>query len=668
MGLSPQKVDFDSVWKSLSIAIEGVLHLQPTNAMPLIQPFFLLVLIAIAQGQILTPYLKHWQDFSLSAEVLNRIFGYMNANWIKRKIDTSKRTNIHTANGTTDVYEIGTLALITWRDKLFHKIKGRVMRCVLDAVTRDRDGDQINVSEVTGVMNSYVKLGSLNKSKPAQLYKDDYETPFIKETGDYYASESSIFIMQNGVSAFMARVENRLEEEKNRGKVFMFSSSADQLKRECELKMIEAHKERIQGECSNYLKEEKIQDLGRMYRLFSRIENGIRPMLEVLQSYIASVGFDYVKRIPEKESKEPKRLSKSSKSPEFLAKYCDILLKKSNKNLEESELDEKLNQIIVIFRYVDDKDVFQKFYTLMLARRLIQGTSVSDDAESQMISRLKQACGYEYTSKLQRMFTDMSLSTDLNDKFHEYVQNRKLEMDRVDFNIQVLTAGSWPMQTQSTNFNVPQELEKCIQHFQNYYMEQHQGRKLAWLHHLSKGDIRTCTMKKKYEFQVTSFQMAILLLFNTCEGETIRFESMTTLTGLKDTEVKRAVESLVEAKVLLSSEEKDTPSYSVNEEYSSKRLKVKLAGVLQKETKQENDTTHKGVEDDRRLYLQAAIVRVMKARKSSTHNSLVQDVIVQAKNRFQPSVQMIKKCIEHLIEKEYLERVEGETDKYNYVA
>lgn len=50
------------------------------------------------------------------------------------------------------------------------------------------------------------------------------------------------------------------------------------------------------------------------------------------------------------------------------------------------------------------------------------------------------------------------------------------------------------------------------------------------------------------------------------------------------------------------------------------------------------------------------------------HNALVQEVIVQAKNRFQPSVQMIKKSVEHLIEKEYLERVEGESDKYNYVA
>jgi len=436
-------------------------------------------------------------------------------------------------------------------------------------------------------------------------------------------------------------------------------------------------------------------------------------MLEVLQGYITATGFEHIKAIPEKDTKEPKiyvdtllavhnhfsgvvdrafhsdaqfvaaldkacrkivnenPLNKAAKSPEYLAKYCDILLKKSNKNLQDDELDEKLNQTITIFKYVDDKDVFHRFYTHQLARRLINGTSLSDDAESGMIGRLKQACGFEYTSKLQRMFTDMSLSADLNDKFREHVQNSRLDLDKVDFSIQVLTAGSWPMQSQSSNFNVPQELEKCIQHFQNYYMTQHQGRRLAWLHHLSKGDVRAVCLKKKYEFQVTNYQMAVLLLYNETEGDTISFESMATSTNLKDSEIKRAVESLVDSKLLISSTPEtptESSSFQINLDYSNKRLKVKLAAALQKESKQENETTHKGIEEDRKLYLQAAIVRVMKSRKTLTHTALVQDVIVQAKNRFQPSVQMIKKCVEHLIEKEYLERVEGETDKYNYVA
>lgn len=41
----------------------------------------------------------------------------------------------------------------------------------------------------------------------------------------------------------------------------------------------------------------------------------------------------------------------SSKSPELLAKYCDLLLKKSSKNPEEAELEDTLNQVMSLLRF-----------------------------------------------------------------------------------------------------------------------------------------------------------------------------------------------------------------------------------------------------------------------------------------------------------------------------
>lgn len=60
---------------------------------------------------------------------------------------------------------------------------------------------------------------------------------------------------------------------------------------------------------------------------------------------------------------------------------------------------------MVLFKYLEDKDVFQTFYSTKLSKRLIHGVSASDEAEASMISKLKEACGFEYTNKLQRMFT-----------------------------------------------------------------------------------------------------------------------------------------------------------------------------------------------------------------------------------------------------------------------
>lgn len=99
-------------------------------------------------------------------------------------------------------------------------------------------------------------------------------------------------------------------------------------------------------------------------------------------------------------------------------------------------------------------------------------------------------------------------------------------------------------------------------------------------------------------------------------------------------------------------------------------MKFKITAVPQKEVQQqiEVEQTHASVDEDRKLYLQAAIVRIMKARKVIKHNSLIQEVISQSKNRFTPSVAMIKKCIEALMEKQYLERTQASTDEYSYVA
>jgi len=41
-----------------------------------------------------------------------------------------------------------------------------------------------------------------------------------------------------------------------------------------------------------------------------------------------------------------RQVNSSSKSPELLARYCDLLLKKSSKNPEEAELEDTLNQVV----------------------------------------------------------------------------------------------------------------------------------------------------------------------------------------------------------------------------------------------------------------------------------------------------------------------------------
>ena len=65
---------------------------------------------------------------------------------------------------------------------------------------------------------------------------------------------------------------------------------------------------------------------------------------------------------------------------------------------------------------------------------------------------------------------------------------------------------------------------------------------------------------------------------------------------------------------------------SLNLSYNNKRTKFKITSASQKETPQEIEQTHNAIDEDRKMYLQAAIVRIMKARKILKHTMLIQEV------------------------------------------
>ncbi|KAI9261530.1 Cullin [Phascolomyces articulosus] len=398
----------------------------------------------------------------------------------------------------------------------------------------------------------------------------------------------------------------------------------------------------------------------------------------------------------------------SANGPETLARYCDMMMRKnagkkdistvpsaldnttstttstsgsSNSkkkvNLRRPDTEdfmdpeEKLLKMITLFKYVEDKDVFQKFYSRMLAKRLIYSTSSSEELEMNMINRLKEICGVEYTSKLNKMFTDMSLSNDLNNSFRDYLRQNSSKLN-VGFDIQVLTAGAWPLNqkddgkaTEANKIHIPAELEKSVSHFESFYGEHHSGRKLLWQWNLARGELRLTYLDRPYEIQMGLFQMVLLLLFNT--QTTLSVSEMSQQSGLAELDTLRSIKPLVDLKLLEASDRNynSNTHLSLNMAFSSKRTKIKVAAAAQTE-QQESQTARKAVDEDRRMYLQAAIVRIMKSRKALTHVQLVQEIIDQTRSRFSPSVILIKKCIEQLIEKQFIAREERDT--YTYVA
>ncbi|KAJ5690141.1 hypothetical protein N7462_004533 [Penicillium macrosclerotiorum] len=373
----------------------------------------------------------------------------------------------------------------------------------------------------------------------------------------------------------------------------------------------------------------------------------------------------------------------NAKAGEMIAKYVDRLLKGGWKMPagaqdaamadEDAEIDRQLDQVLDLFRFVEGKAVFEAFYKNDLARRLLMGRSASDDAEKSMLIRLKKECGSSFTHNLESMFKDMDVARDEMAAYSSLNRDRnRKERPPVDLNVSVLSAAAWPTYA-DVPVRIPPSIAASISDFEAFYKNKHTGRRLNWKHQLAHCQLRARFPKGSRELVVSSFQAIVLLMFNDiADDESWSYSQIQAATGLSDPELKRTLQSLACAKYRVltkkpkGKEVETTDVFSYNTGFTDAKMRIKINQIQLKETKEENKTTHERVAADRHYETQAAIVRIMKSRKTIKHAELIAEVIEATRHRGTLQPAEIKTNIEKLIEKDYMERAEG--NQYNYVA
>lgn len=69
--------------------------------------------------------------------------------------------------------------------------------------------------------------------------------------------------------------------------------------------------------------------------------------------------------------------------------------------MTDEAIEDTLEKVVKLLAYISDKDLFAEFYRKKLARRLLQDRSSNDEHERSILSRLKQQCGAQFTSKVR---------------------------------------------------------------------------------------------------------------------------------------------------------------------------------------------------------------------------------------------------------------------------
>lgn len=614
-----------------------------------------------------------------------------------------------------------------FRNIVFNQVYTQCVKAILAEIDKEREGEVVDRDLLKRCVAVFTDLGD-----KTSLYEEKLEKPLLENSREFYKIKSQDWVQVDTLPAYLIKAQIALESERERVDNYLEPSTKSKLQEACDDELLKIHEATLlekEGCGLRFLLEnDQKDDLERLYRLYCDIPGGLAPIAVVVKKHITKMGVELVERREaahadgnktEKDTDptfvqslldlhdkyESMVLNQFKNSPTFhkvmkesfeyflnmdlgkvsaaemISVFCDRVLRTGGVKFSDEKIEEYLEKCVKIFGYLHDKDLFGEAYRNQLAKRLLMGRSSSTDAEMSMIGKLKYACGAHFTSKLEGMMKDLLTGNDLNKSFKESVENTTnseglcvsrpssgdhVLVDGVEFSVNVLTSGHWPT-PKTVSIGLPTSLRNCIQVFEKYYSNRHSHRDLNWAISLSTNTIRA-NFSRTYDLQLTTLQSVALLQFNDVLGEWLSYTDLSSRLGCETEVLKRIMHSLScgKYKVLI----KDPPGkrvdltdrFKVNNAFQSNMRKIRIPMASLEESH-----NPKRVEQDRSIAIEAAIVRIMKARKALPHTQLVAEVIQQL-TFFKPESRTVKRRIEHLIEREYLERDQERPSYYKYLA
>ncbi|ONH93832.1 hypothetical protein PRUPE_8G255500 [Prunus persica] len=649
---------------------------------------------------MLRELVKRWANHKVMVRWLSRFFHYLDRYFIARR----------------SLPALNEVGLTCFRDLVYREVNANARVAVIGLIDKEREGEQIDRALLKNVIDIFVEIGMGHMD----AYEGDFEAYMLGDSGEYYSRKASNWILEDSCPDYMLKVSECLKREKERVSHYLHSSSEQKLVEKVQHELLVVYATQLLDKehsgCRALLRDDKVEDLSRIYRLYNKIPKGLEPVSSVFKQHVTAEGTALVQQAEDVASNQTssgagtqeqvlvrkiielhdkymayvtdcflnhtlfhkalkeafevfcnKAVSGSS-SAELLAGFCDNILKKGgSEKLSDEAIEETLEKVVKLLAYISDKDLFAEFYRKKLARRLLFDRSANEDHEKSILTKLKQQCGGQFTSKMEGMVTDLTLARDNQANFEEYLHNNPDVNPGMDLTVTVLTTGYWPSY-KSFDLNLPEEMVKCVEVFKGFYETKTKHRKLTWIYSLGTCNVNGKFEPKNIELVVSTYQAALLLLFNTADK--LNYSEILTQLNLTHDDLVRLLHSLSCAKYKILIKEPNTKTISPTDsfEFNSKftdrmrRIKIPLPPV------DERKKVIEDVDKDRRYAIDAAIVRIMKSRKVLGHQQLVMECVEQLGRMFKPDIKAIKKRIEDLITRDYLERDKENPNMFKYLA
>jgi cullin 1 len=670
-----------------------------------------LLLLPHLDEVMLKALMKRWNNHKLMVRWLSRFCNYLDRYYVMR-------------HGLSNLRDVG---LMSFRDNVFSNMKERAKQAVLIMIEKERDGGIIDRGLVKNILGIYIEVG-LSGAHRMECYERDFEAAMLSESSLFYKRRASEWTQQFSCPEYMLKAEECLRLEEEQACSYLHVSTMAKLLEVVETEILAVPELELlhmeHSGCAAQLKDDRVGELTRMYRLFKRVDQGTVPIADIFKQHVLGEGMQllketsqaidntghagvetelkvdrskheqvYVRKLIDlhdkyvgyvktcysgassfykvlKEAFEAfcnKEVSESS-SAEVLVAFCDNLLRKGGtEKLSDDAIEASLDAVVNLLVYINDKDLFAEFYRKRLARRLLFDNSSSDDRERGFMQRLKQQNGSQFTSKIEGMVTDIALAREKQGSFHSWLALSSTSV-RVNFiNVTVLTTGFWPSY-KITDLVLPNEMADGVNAFKEFYDRDSKNRRLVWVYALGTVLMKANFKARAIELNISTIQAATLVQFN--DNDELSFTEIKERLNIVEEDVGRVLHSLSCAKYNILVKEPNTKvvlatdKFRFNAGFTSKmtRIKVPVPPIDDKKKVVED------VDKDRRYSIDAAIVRTMKSRKTLQYQQLIMEVVQQLSCSFKADIKLIKKRIEDLISRDYIERDTEQQQLFRYLA
>ncbi|VEL20543.1 unnamed protein product [Protopolystoma xenopodis] len=423
-----------------------------------------------------------WKDHQTAMVMIRDILMYMD--------------RVHVVQHNLDnVYKMGMRVFC--QHVLRHPtIRDHFQATLLEMIRKERNGEVISKSQIRDACKMLVDLGASDLS----VYIEDFEEIFIEQSIESYRKEGERLLTEN-ISAplYIKRVEERLEEEIKRVNQYLDPSTKHKIIGVIERELIERHMQVVVDMPNtglfSMLVNASYDSIAAMYSVLNHVDQGPKIMSQCISHYLREQGrsitepndnispSDYIQKLLTLRDQTTALLNEAlsnqiifrnqvnsdfeyfinlnPRSPEYLSLFIDEKLKRGTKGMADQDVDLVFDKCIVLFRYLQEKDMFERYYKQHLAKRLLLGKSQSDDQEKSMISKLMIECGGVFTNKLEGMFRDMAISKML---MEDFVRTPNANVG-LELCMRVLTSGLWPTQTVTQNVNLPSDISNAFERY-----------------------------------------------------------------------------------------------------------------------------------------------------------------------------------------------------------